>query len=97
MHIGRVTCAKNYLNRGEEIPFSTAIFISPVFLPVDLITKVTGRLRKPTAARKWQWSSRDEAEQDVRRMNPWKLWDKEVQDLYLVGLHARSLNVSRRS
>ncbi|KAK7689053.1 hypothetical protein QCA50_007744 [Cerrena zonata] len=45
--------------------------------------KVLGKLRKPIAAREWQWPSREAAEEAVRNTLPWKTWDEDIRKTFM--------------
>lgn len=80
----RVGVVRNYAQRGQPPPFSMAILLAPVFITGEVAVKVTGRLRKPIAAKKWKWESRDIAEDYIKTTFPSKFWDKEMQRILLV-------------
>ena len=81
----RIHAATVLQGNGKPIPFKSVVLVEPVLLPSDVCEALLSRLVQPTASRKWQWKSRDEASQYVTKAFPWKSWHKEMQDVFLVS------------
>ncbi|KAK7689104.1 hypothetical protein QCA50_007795 [Cerrena zonata] len=78
-----VHAASAFIRDGKTVPFTSIILLEPVFLSADVSNALLSRLVKPCAARKWQWKSREEAAQHVKKAFPWKSWHTDAAEVFL--------------
>lgn len=84
-HPNSVHAASAFIRDGKTVPFTSIILVEPVFLSADVSNALLSRLVKPCAARKWQWKSREEAAQHVKKAFPWKSWHTDAAEVFLVS------------
>ncbi|KAI0081391.1 hypothetical protein K474DRAFT_1338216 [Panus rudis PR-1116 ss-1] len=77
-----VRAAMAYILDKKQLPFKTAILVEPVFLNYKE-SQILLRYKPSAETRKWQWLSREEAEEYLRETHPWKKWHPEIRKLYV--------------